>query len=55
MDKKAQLGWIEFKYMFFGFIVGVIIGALLFFLFARGILLPKLDFLCYAAKAVGGV
>ena len=36
MNKKSQLGIIEFKYMMIGLILGVIIGAVLIYLVAKG-------------------
>lgn len=36
MNKKGQLGIIEFKYFFIGLILGIIIGAVVIYLSAKG-------------------
>lgn len=36
MNKKAQLGFIEMKYFFIGLILGLVIGAILIYLIAKG-------------------
>lgn len=36
MDKKAQLGIIEFKFLMIGFILGIIVGAVFIYLVAKG-------------------
>jgi hypothetical protein len=38
MDKKAQLGWIEFKYFIVGLIIGLIVGIALVYVGTKGIL-----------------
>ncbi len=48
-SKTAQLGWIEMKYWFVGFLIGIIVGLVLTYLANNGILIPfKLGFLCPA-------
>lgn len=46
MDKKAQLGWIEFKYFVVGVILGLVIGVILLGLSCNKIWLPRIGFLC---------
>ena len=46
MNKKAQLFGIELKEWLIGFTIGIIIALVLVFLFARGFIVPKLDFIC---------
>jgi len=46
MDKKGQLGWIEFKFMLIGFVVGILLAVVLIYLANSGILPFKLAFLC---------
>lgn len=49
-NKKAQLGPIEFKFFFVGFIIGLILVIALIYLANKGILIPfKLTFLCPVA------
>lgn len=50
MNKKGQLGWIEFKFMLIGLVVGVLLAAVLIYLLNNGILLPKMAFLCPGSK-----
>lgn len=38
MNKKAQLGIIEFKFFIIGLIIGLVVGALLIYLSAKGII-----------------
>ncbi len=38
MQKRGQLGIIEFKYFMVGLVIGVIIGAVLIYLSLKGIL-----------------
>ena len=45
MDKKAQLGIIEFKFWIIGLIIGIIVGVALVALSCKGVL-PKIGFLC---------
>ena len=36
-DKKGQLRWMEFKYFFFGFVLGLVVSVItLIVLYARG-------------------
>jgi uncharacterized membrane-anchored protein YhcB (DUF1043 family) len=37
-NKKAQLGWIEFKYFMVGLIIGIILGIVVVLLGTKGIL-----------------
>ncbi len=47
MNKKAQLGIIEAKFLIIGVIVGIILALALVFMANKGILIPfKLGFLC---------
>jgi len=46
MDKKAQLGWIEAKWLIFGLIIGIIGTITLVLLANKGVLPFKLAFLC---------
>jgi len=46
MNKKAQLGLIEFKFLFIGFLIGIIVAAALMYLANKGILPFKLLFFC---------
>lgn len=50
MDKKAQLGMIEFKYMMIGVVIGIILTIVVVMLGNSGILPFKLSFLCPAVK-----
>ena len=45
-DKKGQLGIIEFKYFIVGFFIGIILGLVLVFLGAKGILPFKIPLVC---------
>ena len=45
MDKKAQLGIIEFKFFMYGLILGLIAGIVLATLSCKGVL-PKIAFIC---------
>ena len=45
MDTKGQLGIIEFKYFVVGLIIGIVLGLLLVFLGAKGIIPNFLGFL----------
>jgi uncharacterized membrane-anchored protein YhcB (DUF1043 family) len=38
MNKKAQLGFIEFKFMMMGLVIGLILGIVLVYLGTKGIL-----------------
>jgi len=38
MQKRGQLGIIEFKYFMFGLIIGIVIGAVLIYLSIKGII-----------------
>ncbi len=38
MDKKAQLGVIEAKFLFIGLLIGLIIGVVVVYLSAKGII-----------------
>lgn len=38
MQKRGQLGIIEFKYWFIGLIIGIVVGLVLVYLGAKGIL-----------------
>ena len=46
MDKKAQLGVIEAKFAFYGFVAGVVITLAILLLANKTDILPKLTFLC---------
>jgi ABC-type phosphate/phosphonate transport system permease subunit len=46
LNKKAQLGIIEFKYAFIGFIIGIIVALVLVYLANKDILPFKLGFVC---------
>ncbi|MFH1317069.1 MAG: hypothetical protein ABII01_06120 [Candidatus Woesearchaeota archaeon] len=47
MNKKAQLGMIEFKYAVIGFVIGLIVTLAIVYMANKGILIPfKLAFLC---------
>jgi len=45
-NKKAQLGWIEFKFFFVGLIVGLIGGLVLAVLSCTVKILPTVGFIC---------
>jgi hypothetical protein len=45
-NKKAQLGWIEFKYFMTGLVIGIIIALILVLLGTKGILPFKIPFVC---------
>ena len=46
MNKRGQLGWIEFKYFIGGFLIGLVIALVLVFLGAKGILPFKVPLVC---------
>lgn len=46
MEKRGQLGIIEFKYFIVGVIIGIIIGFLLIFLGNKEVIPNYLSFLC---------
>jgi hypothetical protein len=46
MDKKGQLGIIEFKYFMGGLILGIVIGLVLVLLGTKGILPFKIPLVC---------
>jgi len=46
MDKKAQLGIIEMKFLLIGFIIGIVLAVVLIYLANSRILPFKLSFLC---------
>ena len=46
MDKRGQLGFIEIKFFFIGFAIGLIIGLVLTMLGTKGILPFKIPFVC---------
>ena len=46
ISKKAQLGFIEMKFFFMGFAIGIIITIVLVLLANKGVLPFKLTFLC---------
>lgn len=48
-NKKAQLGSLEAKFFFYGFILGLILVVALVFMANKGILPFKLTFLCPTA------
>ncbi len=45
MEKRGQLGIIEFKYFLFGLILGIIIALVVVFLGAKGVIPNFLSFL----------
>ena len=45
-SNKAQLGWIEFKFFFFGLILGLIVALILISLSCNDIFIPKIGFMC---------
>ncbi|MBS3138451.1 hypothetical protein J4207_01970 [Candidatus Woesearchaeota archaeon] len=45
-NKKAQLGWIEFKFFFVGLLIGIIGGVILAILSCSAKILPKVGFIC---------
>jgi len=45
-NKKAQLGWIEFKFFFGGLVVGLVGGLLLSVLSCTAKVLPTVAILC---------
>jgi uncharacterized membrane protein len=49
MDKKAQLGIIEMKFLLLGLLIGIVLTIVLAYLANHGILPFKLSFLCAAA------
>jgi hypothetical protein len=46
MNKKAQLGIIEFKFLIIGLLIGVVAAVILIMLANKGVLPFKLTFLC---------
>ena len=47
LNKKAQLGIIEFKFLMIGLIIGIILTIALIYMANKGILIPfKLGFVC---------
>ena len=46
MQKRGQLGIIEFKYFIVGLVVGIILGLVLVYLGASGILPFKIPMVC---------
>ena len=47
MDKKAQLGIIEAKFLGIGILIGIILTIAIIFMANKGIIIPfKLAFLC---------
>jgi len=38
MNKKAQLGFIEFKFMLLGLVIGLVLGIVLVYLGTKGIM-----------------
>ncbi len=53
MQKKGQLGWIEFKYFISGVAIGLVIFIILMFLGNSGIIPFKLSSLSFLCPAVG--
>jgi|TARA_Y100000310_G_C20602932_1_gene774011 hypothetical protein len=47
-NKKAQLGFIEFKFFIFGLILGLVVAFLLIFLANNGTLPFRMEFVCPA-------
>lgn len=45
-SKKAQLGFIEAKFFFIGFAIGIVLTILLIYLANKGVLPFRLRFLC---------
>ena len=45
-NKKAQLGWIEFKFFFGGLVVGIVAGLVLTVLSCTAKILPTVGFIC---------
>jgi hypothetical protein len=51
MQKRGQLGIIEFKYFIVGLLLGIVIGAALIYLSVKGIIpLPLKSMFCGAVK-----
>jgi|TARA_B100000315_G_C14558975_1_gene579596 heme/copper-type cytochrome/quinol oxidase subunit 4 len=49
-NKKAQLGFIEFRFFFIGFIIAMILTIAVIYMANNGIVVPfKLGFVCPAA------
>ncbi len=46
MQKRGQLGIIEFKYFMVGLIIGIVLGLVLVFLGAKGIIPFKIPVVC---------
>jgi len=47
MNKKGQLGIIEFKFFFIGLIIGIILTIALVFMANRGFIIPfEMKFVC---------
>ena len=46
MDKRGQLGIIEFKYFVGGLVVGIIVGLILVFLGVKGVIPFKIPLVC---------
>ncbi len=52
MDKRGQLGWIEFKFFLFGLIAGIVILFVLIVLSNQGVIPFKIPFICPVGKVV---
>ncbi len=46
MDKRGQLGVIEFKFFFYGLVIGIILGLVLVFLGTAQVLPFKIPLVC---------
>ena len=47
MNKRGQLGIIEFKYFMMGLIIGIIIGLVLVLLGTKGVIPFKIPLVCW--------
>ncbi len=50
MNKKGQLGWIEFQYFMFGLIAGIIVLFVVIKLGQAGVIPFEIPFVCPVAK-----
>ncbi len=46
MNKRGQLGWIEFKFFLFGLLGGIIVGLVLVYLGNMGVIPFKIPVVC---------
>jgi len=50
MNKRGQLGWIEFKYFLAGLVIGIILLLVVIYLSNQGVIPFKIPLICPLAK-----